>query len=335
MTQQPLNAALRGAVDLSGLANKRPDAGGAAAGAPGAGGGGGSTGGMVVEVADAQAFSSLVSASVRYPVIIALYSASQPGTRTPVDELATAVRAQGGKIQLGAVDIDRVPEVAQAFAQLGQQVAQQGQLPPGTQVTTVAFLQGQPMPLPPLPDADAATQLVDELLKVAVANGIAGRVPDPGADEGAQDDAEGEGAEEAPLSPELQQAYDAIEAGDYAGAVTAYESALAKNPADEEARLGLGQVKLLQRTEGLDATAVRADAAADPSNLTLAIQVADLDVLGGHVEDAFSRLVDLVRTTSGDERNAVREHLVGLFDIVGASDPRVKKARTALMSALY
>ncbi|MGL5911811.1 MAG: tetratricopeptide repeat protein, partial [Phycicoccus sp.] len=99
--------------------------------------------------------------------------------------------------------------------------------------------------------------------------------------------------------------------------------------------LGLAQVRLMQRTAGLDAAAVRAAAAADPGDVAAATQVADLDVLGGHVDDAFARLLDLVRSTSGDERDRVRTHLLDLFAVVGATDERVRQGRTALMSALF
>ncbi|NLT53973.1 MAG: tetratricopeptide repeat protein, partial [Actinomycetales bacterium] len=140
---------------------------------------------------------------------------------------------------------------------------------------------------------------------------------------------------EEPLPPLLQKAYDAIDAGDLDGAVGAYEQALRENPADEEARLGLAQVQLLRRTRDADPTAARAAAAAAPSDVDAQLLVADLDVLGGHVEDAFSRLVDMVRVTSGEDRNRVRVHLVELFDVVGADDPRVAKARVALANALF
>ncbi|AKU17488.1 tetratricopeptide repeat protein [Luteipulveratus mongoliensis] len=336
MTQQPLNAAaLRGAVDLSSLANRpagggTPAAGSAAAPGPDAPAGSpGSTDGLVVDI-DAQGFSALVTASTRYPVVITLWATSQPASRTPVDELARVVRKEAGRVQLGIVDIDKAPEIAQAFQQLGQAA----QLPAGTPMTTVAFLQGQPMPLPPFPSEEAAEQLMDELLKVAVQNGITGRVPGDH-DAPPEDDAPAEDADSDELPALHQAAYDAIEQGDYDGAITAYEQALADNKDDEDARLGLGQVRLLKRTEGADLQQARAAAASDPTDVEAAKTVADLDVLGGHVEDAFTRLLDLVRATAGDERNAAREHLIGLFDIVGSADPRVKKARTALMSALY
>jgi putative thioredoxin len=97
----------------------------------------------------------------------------------------------------------------------------------------------------------------------------------------------------------------------------------------------LAQVELLRRTAAIDPVAARAAAATDPSDVPAQLLVADLDLLGGHVEDAFGRLVELVRRTSGPEREQARKHLVELFELVGADDPRVAKARVALASALF
>jgi putative thioredoxin len=207
---------------------------------------------------------------------------------------------------------------------------------------TIALLQGRPLPLfvgPLLPQE--VQPVIDELLQVAVQNGVTGRVspvagdtgadgePDQDSDEGAVGDVEPE------LPPHIAAAYDAIEAGDLAAAAAAYEQALAENPADAEAKAGLAQVGLMRRTEGVDLVAARAAAAADPTDVPAQILVADLDLLGGHVEDAFARLVDTVRATSGDERNQAREHLLELFEVVGAGDERVAAGRRALMSALF
>ena len=93
--------------------------------------------------------------------------------------------------------------------------------------------------------------------------------------------------------------------------------------------------KLLKRTEGVDLNQARAAAAERPDDVDAQTLVADLDLLGGHVEDAFGRLLDLVRSTAGDDRDRVKGRLVELLSVVGNADPRVKKARTALMSALF
>ena len=93
--------------------------------------------------------------------------------------------------------------------------------------------------------------------------------------------------------------------------------------------------KVLQRTQGVDPAAARAAAAEHRDDVDAQTLVADLDLLGGHVDDAFTRLIDLVRRTAGDERDQARTHLLGLFAAVGNDDPRVLKGRQRLASALF
>ncbi|CAN5580385.1 hypothetical protein BH10ACT10_BH10ACT10_08600 [soil metagenome] len=107
------------------------------------------------------------------------------------------------------------------------------------------------------------------------------------------------------------------------------------NPADAEAAGGLAMAKVLQRTQDVDAAAARAAGAEHRDDVEAQTLVADLDLLGGHVEDAFVRLIDLVRRTSGDERDRARQHLLGLLAAVGNDDPRVLKCRQVLASALF
>jgi len=95
------------------------------------------------------------------------------------------------------------------------------------------------------------------------------------------------------------------------------------------------QAELLQRVEDMDPQQVRKAAAEQPGDAQAQIAAADLDLVGGHVEDAFGRLVDAVRRTAGDERDAVRVRLLELFDVVGSDDPRVTAARRALARALF
>ena len=180
------------------------------------------------------------------------------------------------------------------------------------------------------PITENVRQVLTELLKVAEANGVNGVLAGGPAAE--VDDAE---PVEEPLPPLHEAAYDAIERDDLDAAVAAYEQALLESPADDLARVGLAQVQLMRRTKDVDPVAARAAAAAAPTDVDAQIVVADLDILGGHVEDAFSRLIDTVRVTAGDERNAARKHLVELFDVVGTDDPRVPKARISLANALF
>ena len=319
MSQQPFTAAaLRGAVDLSSL--KRP----AQPAGPGSAAGSTSTdgAGVVVEGTDAS-IRDLVGASTRHPVVMVLWS---PRLQESADFVATVegvARRYAGRFQLATVDVDANPGILQAF---------QVQAVP----VSFAFVQGQPVPLfeGVQPEAQVVA-VIDQVLALAAQHGVTGTVP--GADAAGPDghDAQAGAAEEPPLPPLHQKAYDAIEADDLETAADAYREALAQSPADTDAKIGLAQVGLLQRTRGADLQQARAAAAAAPTDVDAQILVADLDVLGGHVEDAFVRLIDTVRVTADADRNQAREHLVELFEVVGTTDERVVRARKALMSALF
>ena len=193
-----------------------------------------------------------------------------------------------------------------------------------------AVVKGQPVPLfqGALPEAQVR-QYLDELLRLAESHGVTGRVP--GGEPAAVTDEE----EEPAGDPRYDEAYDAIERGDLEAAAAAYRSLLESAPGDADAQAGLGQVELLRRTQSLDERAVRAAAVERPDDVEVQCQAADLDLLGGNVDDAFGRLVDVVRRTAGDDRDRARTHLVGLFDLVGNQDDRVAAARTALANALF
>ena len=322
MSQLPFStSALRGAIDLSALKRPAPPAGGPGGGPRAAAPGAGAPSGLVVEATDA-GFEQVVSASLTVPAIIVLWSPRDQVSMDFVDVMAGIARANGGAFRLVTVDVDRNPGVLRAF---------QGQSVP----MTIGLVQGQPVPL--FEDAVLPQQIqpvIDQLLALATQHGVTGRVEGAGDATAAESAAPAEETEP-PLPPLHQAAYDAIDSGDLAAAVTAYQQALKDNPADAEAKVGLSQVRLMQRTEGVDHAAARAVAAAAPTDVDAQLVVADLDVLGGHIEDAFVRLIDLVRLTVDAERNRVREHLLELFDIVGPIDERVAKARKALMSALF
>ncbi len=173
----------------------------------------------------------------------------------------------------------------------------------------------------------------EQVLAAAEQNGVSGRVTVDGAlpAEAAE---QGE-PEPEPLPPHHQAAYDAIEQGDYATAIQEYKTAIAQDPNDQMAVAGLAQVSLLDRLNGRTADEVRSAAAAAPTDVEAQLAVADLDISGGHVDDAFGRLLDLVPTVFGADREAVRVRLVEYFELIGTDDPRVVAARRRLASALY
>ncbi|MDQ0922938.1 putative thioredoxin [Pseudarthrobacter sp. W1I19] len=306
---------LRGAVDLSSL-KQRPapsapppasggDQPGQAPGAPE----------LKVNVTEAN-FQQLVELSAQVPVVFALWASYSPESAGMLDVLEQVVDSYGGRLVLGAADIEAFPQLAQAF---------QVQAVP----TAVAVLKGQPVPLfQGGADEQQVRNLFDELLKVAAANGVTGSL---GAGAGAE-------AEPAPLPPLHQAAFDAIEAGDYAAAADAYRQALKDMPADHEAKAGLAQVELMLRLQPLtaqDSEALRTQAADEPDNLDAQFAVADLDIAGGHIEDALNRLVTFIGRNFGPERETARVRLLELFEVVGTSDERVAKARQALARVLF
>jgi putative thioredoxin len=223
-----------------------------------------------------------------------------------------------GRFLVAKVDVDASPQLAQAL-----QV-------PGIPLVALV-VQGRMMPMlqdaPPLEDLRG---LLSQALQQLATQGITGRHQPR-----SQGSAGEGGGEEAYVDPRYAPAQDALAAGDLEGAVDEYRKLVIANPADEEAAGGLAMAELLLRTSDVDAAAARAAAAERPDDVDAQTLVADLDMLGGHVEDAFARLVELVRRTSGAERDRTRRHLLDLFGAVGNDDPRVLKGRQLLASALF
>jgi putative thioredoxin len=296
---QLTSASLRGAVDLSTLKHREQ--------APAA-----DATGVIVNATDAS-FAQVLELSKQVPVIVDLWADwCQPCKQlSPI--LEKVVQEQHGRVVLVKVDVDANPQLTQAFN------AQSIPL-------VVGLISGQPVPMftGAVPEEQVRT-VIGQLLELAAEHGVTGSV--------GTSDEQAEGEPELP--PLHQAAFDAIEAGDLAAAVSAYERALAENPRDEDAKAGLGQVKLLQRVAGVDLQAARAAAAASPNDIAAQFLVADLDVSGGHIDDAFGRLLDLFATLADPERKEVRDRLVELFGLVGASDPRVISARSRLTSLMF
>jgi putative thioredoxin len=97
----------------------------------------------------------------------------------------------------------------------------------------------------------------------------------------------------------------------------------------------LAQVSLLQRLEGVEAQAVRDAAAAAPADVHAQLLVADLDVAGGHLDDAFDRLLSLFPSLDHADKELVRARLLDYFEVAGTDDPRVVAARRRLTGLLY
>lgn len=303
----PAAASLRGAVDLSSLVRKPPATG---QGAPTADSATSTVPSLVIEATDAS-FTGILDLSNTVPVIVELY-AGQPSS-----SLATLVTAFSGRLVLANVDATSNPQLQQAF---------QAQVAP----TVAAVVGGRPLALfeGELPEGEAR-QVLEQVLELAAQNGVTGTVSVADAA------AEPAAPVEAPLPPHHQDAYDAIDRGDYSAAIAAYRTAIAQDPRDQLAVAGLAQVSLLDRLAGTAVEETRSAAAASPSDVQAQLAVADLDVSGGHLEDAFDRLLGLFPTLDVDGRDAVRTRLLDYFEIAGGDDPRVGAARRRLTTLLY
>ena len=315
MTQQPFSRP--GAIDLSGLG--RPPAPQQAAPTAGAGSGAGSAGGAYSVAITQENFQQVLQESMTAPVVIVFHSAAQaPGSEQYAADVAAEAERLEGRLLAALVDVDSHPEIAQAM--------QIPQVP-----LTMVVLDGRPVsqPIPGALSPEELSTLFSQLGQQLTAQGITGRhQPRSGGAPATE-------GEEEVVDPRYAPAEDALAAGDIDAAVAEYQKLLDANPADAEAAGGLAIAKVMQRTQDVDLNAARAAAADNPDDVDAQTLVADLDMLGGHVEDAFTRLVNLVARTSDKDREKARDHLLGLFAAVGNDDPRVLAGRRNLASALF
>jgi putative thioredoxin len=300
-----IGPALAGAVDLSGLkqrAQQKASAAGAAG--PVASAGTGTTG--TTEVTEANFESEVLIRSDEVPVVVLLWSPRSDACVELLETLSGLAAEDNGTWSLAAVNVDVTPKVAQIF---GIEAVP----------TVVALAAGQPLSsFQGLQPPDQLRKWVDSLLSAT-----AGKLSGPsGSGDAAQ------------VDPELAQAREYFQTGDLDNAQTAYQAILEADPGSDEAKAVLRQVGFLKRAKAQvpDAVAI-ADAA--PGDIEAAFAAADVQIVDGDVPAAFERLIALVRSTSGDERNRVRARLIELFELFDPADPDIVVARRNFANALY
>ncbi|MBY8845060.1 MULTISPECIES: tetratricopeptide repeat protein [unclassified Streptomyces] len=322
---QPRNMSMSGVVDLAAVkaaqeAKAKAEQTRAEAARQG-GTGAVSPADLVIDVDEAGFEQDVLQRSAEVPVVIDFWAEwCQPCKQlSPVLERLAV--EYNGRFLLAKIDVD-------ANQMLMQQFGVQG-IP-----AVFAVVAGQALPLfQGAADEQQIRQTLDQLVTVAEQRfGLTGLAVDPDAEPGG---ATAAAPVEGPYEAALNAAAQALDAGDLGGAVRAYQNVLADDPAHPEAKLGLAQAELLQRVQGMDPQKVRQEAADRPKDAAAQIAAADLDLVGGHVEDAFGRLIETVQRTAGDDRDAVRLRLLELFEVVGSEDPRVIGARRALARALF
>ena len=257
-----------------------------------------------IEVSVENLSSDILPLSLVRPVIVLMWS---PRSLESVEMIKVLGKLEGDykeAFALARVDIESHPQVAQAFQTK-------------TVPYAVAIIAEQMVPLFEQSYPEAQVRMVlDKVLTLASEQGI-GQAP----------------VEQ--MEAEEIEAMDALEAGNYVAAEAAYKKWLSRKPGENLAKLGLAQTQLLIRTEGLELNVVLDESTKNPTDITLQIRAADVEIVNGGVEAAFARLIQAVRFTSGDERTKVKDHLLNLFALVDQSDPRLAAARKELASALF
>ncbi|MFJ6083470.1 tetratricopeptide repeat protein [Streptomyces sp. NPDC092369] len=324
---QPRNMSMSGVVDLAAVkaaqeAKAKAEQARAEAARQGTGTGAVSPADLVIDVDEASFERDILQRSTEVPVVIDFWAEWCEPCKQLSPVLERLAVEYAGRFVLAKIDVD-------ANQMLMQQFGIQG-IP-----AVFAVVAGQALPLFQGAAGEAQIrQTLDQLVQVAEERfGLTGLAVDPDAEPGPAPS-----VPEIPVGPYdalLEAAVQALDAGDFGGAIQAYKNVLSDDPGNPEAKLGLVQAELLQRVQGLDPQQVRTDAAQKPADVGAQIAAADLDLVGGHVEDAFGRLIETVRRTAGDDRDTVRLRLLELFEVVGAEDPRVAAARRALARALF
>src|SRR3954470_2470080 len=302
----------RGAVDLSALrapapspsaAPSRPAAGSEpSGGAPASDLPDGLSGGasaVIIDVTETNFQTAVLERSLSTPVILDFWADWCEPCKQLSPILERLAQAGGGAWVLGKDDVDANPRLAQALRVQG--------IPMVVAVVNGQLVEGFTGVLP----ESQVKQYVDAVLK---AGGVAVAEPE---------------------DPRLDAADDALMTGDLDAAEAAYRKILAETPQDHAAESGLAQVELYRRVAGVDAEKALAKAAADPDDLPAQQLAADIEVLSGQAPEAYERLVAAVKRSSGEERDAVRKHLLSLFNVAGPDDPAVASARRALARALF
>ncbi|MEU9010536.1 tetratricopeptide repeat protein [Streptomyces sp. NPDC048479] len=324
---QPRNMSMSGVVDLAavkaaGEAKAKAEQARAETARQG-GGGAVAPSSLVIDVDEAGFESDVLQRSTEVPVVIDFWAEWCEPCKQLSPVLERLAQEYSGRFVLAKIDVD-------ANQMLMQQFGIQG-IP-----AVFAVVAGQALPLfqGAAPEAQIRATL-DQLIQVAEERfGLTGIAVDQDAS-GPEAEAAPAAVPEGPYDALLEAAVQALDAGDFGGAVQAYKNVLSDDPGNTEAKLGLAQAELLARVKDMDPQKIRQEAAENPTDVQAQIAAADLDLVGGHVEDAFGRLVETVRRTAGEDRDAARVRLLELFEVVGPDDPRVTAARSALARVLF
>ena len=259
-----------------------------------------------LEVTQENLVSEFVAKSKEKVVVLLAWSPRSAQAKEILETLGKLEKADNGAWLLGTVNVDAQPEVAQALQVKAVPIA-------------IAIVAEQLLPLfESAPAMEQVRLVINKLLELASQKGV-GSAPT--------------GPTEIPMEPEEEAAYAAMEKGDYKAAKLSYEAWLKRKPNEQVAVVGLSQVNLMIRIEGLDPVLTLQNAKDD--DLTSQLMCADIQIASGDYQGAFDRLLKVIKAKSGAERDQAKSHLISLFNLVDPTDARLIKARAALASALF
>ena len=250
--------------------------------------------------------SEFVSKSKEKVVVLLAWSVRSAQSKEILETLGKLMSADKDAWLLGTVDVDSQPQVAQALQIKSVPVA-------------IAIVAEQLLPLfESVPPADQVRLVINKLLELAAQKGV-GSTPDA--------------PTEIAMEAEEEAAYAAMEKGDYKAAKISYEAWLKRKPNEAVAVVGLAQVNLMLRIEGLDPVLTLKNAKDDDLNSQL--MCADIQVASGDLSGAFDRLLKVIKLKKDGEADKAKAHLIALFNLVDPTDPRLVKARSELASVLF
>jgi len=277
----------------------------------GAGGGNGATP-AVLEVTEANIVTDFIEYSNQHPVLIFVWSERARGSQEMLTILAKLAGEDNGKWRLGAFSFDKTPELAQALRVTAIPAA-------------LAFIQEKALPIPQLPPEEASLRLViNKIMELATQQGMSLAEANPNQE-----------SPQNPAEPEEEEAYQAIERGDFKSAAESFQRLIERKPSDIMAKQGLAQCELMIRTEGIDPAQALKRADQNPTDFDAISLASDIEVASGRFAEGFSRMISFIKANPEDIRKVAKYHLFNLFSVVAVDDPSLIKARRDLASALF
>lgn len=264
----------------------------------------------VVTVTGFNLAAEVIERSQQVPVIVLIGAPLQSGMKELRSRLTSLAEGAGLRWILGILDPDKDPGAAVQFRP--RQVPSAFAVAGGT---TVAVFE------PGLPGRDIA-DWVEEVVR-----STGGRLR--GLDEAGEED-----TQSAPAAfgreAQLRRAAEAVDSGDFAGAVAVYGEMLASAPGDPVLLRARAAVSVLVRVQRMDRTRDPVQAAVeDPGDVDKVLDAADALVM----LDQPGEAVELLATRVGEPR--VRERALELLALLDPADPVVAATRQRVASALY